>query len=126
MILCMKNIRIWAFPAPVDLRKGFNGLSGLVANFLVREVMGGDLFLFVNKRRKAAKLLYWDGNGLCILHKRLASGKTFPRLWRRKGGSSVGGIPLSPQELSLFLDGCKLVEQNVLSPQDHSLKLLAS
>ena len=125
MMLGTRSIRVWAFPEPIDLRKGFNGLWGLVERVLARDIQGGDLFLFVSRNRKAAKVLYWDGTGLVILHKRLERG-TFPRLWARPHVSVSGGIALTINELSLFLDGCKLLEERALSPEDLSLILLAS
>ena len=66
MIGQTRAMRVWAWPAPVDLRKGFNGLAGLVYGHPELELMSGDYFLFVNKRRSTAKILLWDGTGLCI------------------------------------------------------------
>lgn len=115
--------RIWAYPGPCDLRKGFNGLGGLVEHALCRNVLGGDLFIFINRRRNATKMLYWDGTGLCILHKKLSEGR-FPRLWNRPG-SSPTGIKLTASELGLFLEGCTLLEAGPLSVGDMAEKWLA-
>ena len=65
-----RRVRVFAFPQPADLRKGYDGLYGLVANQLRCDVLTGDLFLFVNRRRDACKVLVWDGTGLCIFHSR--------------------------------------------------------
>lgn len=124
-MLYSRNVRVWAYPAPTDLRLGFNGLCGLVRNSLAREVLTGDLFLFVNKSCKATKILYWDGTGLVVLHKKLARG-TFPRLWKRLEEGNSRGIGLTQNELNLFLEGCKLLEKQPLSSEDLSLILLAS
>jgi transposase len=115
--------RVWAYPAPCDLRKGFNGLGGLVEHVMSRSVLGGDLFLFVNRRRTTAKMLYWDGTGMCILHKKLAEG-TFPKLWGR-ADADPSGIELTTNELALFLEGCKLLETQKLSTEDTTQKWLA-
>ena len=72
--------RVFAYPAPVDLRKGYEGLYGLVEQGLKQDPMCGDLYLFVNASRKLCKILLWDGSGLCLFMKRLASG-IFPVLW---------------------------------------------
>jgi len=46
-----RSVRVWAYPGPADLRKGYNGLYGLVKSGLGRDPLSGDLFLFVNRRR---------------------------------------------------------------------------
>jgi hypothetical protein len=51
---------------PVDLRKGYNGLVGIVENELRSDPMGGELCLFVNAKRTGCKVLLWDGTGPCI------------------------------------------------------------
>jgi len=68
-----RGVRVYAYPEAVDLRKGYDGLFGLVKQGLGRDPLSGDLFLFVNARRKGCKVLVWDGTGLCIFQKRLAS-----------------------------------------------------
>ena len=57
--------------APADLRKGFDDLSALVSQGLGRDPLSGDCYLFANATRKRAKVLLWDGTGLCIYAKRL-------------------------------------------------------
>lgn len=104
--------RVYAYGVPVDMRKGFDGLYGLVRESLRRDPLSGDLFLFVSRSRKRAKVLLWDGTGLCIYAKRLEQGR-FAQLWRCEG-SQV--LELSSSELSLFLEGCELVGQVALSP----------
>lgn len=67
--------RIWIHRDPVDMRKGHNGLSYLVTHVVMRELLGGDIFLFVSKDRKTLKAIVWDGSGLCVFHKRLDRGR---------------------------------------------------
>lgn len=69
-----RSVRVWARTTPTDLRKGYNGLYGLVKNELGRDPLSGDLHLFVNRRRTSCKILMWDGTGLCIFMKRLERG----------------------------------------------------
>jgi transposase len=92
--------RVFGYPAPVDLRNGYNGLFGLVQQGLRQDPMCGDLYLFVNDSRKLCKILVWDGSGLCIFQKRLTLG-TFARLWRDDGKV----VQLTQQELALFIEG---------------------
>lgn len=114
MIGTSRAVRVWARASPTDLRKGFDGLYGLVRNELGRDPLSGDLFLFVNRRRTSAKVLHWDGTGLCVYAKRLSRG-TFARLW---GGPPGQPIALTRAELSLFLEGAKLTDKLPLSPSE--------
>ena len=108
-----RRVRVFAFPRPADLRKGYDGLYGLVANAMHRDVPTGDLFLFVNRRRDACKVLVWDGTGLCIFQKRLERGR-FAALWRDDGAA----VRLTTIELGLFIEGCTLVGKPALSPDE--------
>lgn len=58
--------RIFFAVGATDMRKGFDGLQGLVLNVLKQDPLTGHLFLFVNRRRDRLKILYWDGDGLAI------------------------------------------------------------
>jgi len=106
-----RAVRVYAYPQAVDLRKGYDGLFGLVKQGLGRDPLSGDLFLFVNERRKGCKVLLWDGTGLCIFQKRLEKGR-FAAPWRDDGGV----VRLTASELALFIEGCDLVARHRLSP----------
>ena len=112
MIPLIPSVRALAYGAPVDMRKGFEGLWALVTKELGRDVLGGELFVFVGRDRRRAKVLYFDGTGLCLLHKRLETGR-FACLWQSPGAAA---LPLSSSELALFLEGCALVGTRPLSP----------
>jgi hypothetical protein len=58
-----RAVRVYAYPEPVDLRKGYDGLYGLVKVGLGRDPLGGHLYLFVSRTRKGCKVLFWDGTG---------------------------------------------------------------
>ena len=105
--------RVFAFTAPVDMRKGFDGLYALVLEKLGQDPLSGDLYLFVSRNRIRAKVLVWDGTGLCLFAKRLEKGR-FARL---SGRGASGEVTLSPSELQLFLEGCSLVGRMPLSPE---------
>jgi transposase len=95
-------VRVFAFGAPADMRKGFDGLYGLVKEHLHADPFSGDLYLFVASNRKRAKVLLWDGTGLCLYAKRLEKGR-FAHLW------GDPPIELTMAELQLFLEGSGLV-----------------
>ena len=106
-----RSVRVFAYPAAVDLRKGYDGLYGLVEQGLRQDPMSGDLYLFVSASRRLCKVLVWDGNGLCIFMKRLQQG-TFAKLWRDDGQV----VRLTQSELALFIEGCTLLDRRSLSP----------
>jgi transposase len=102
--------RVFGYSAPCDMRKSFNTLSGLVSS-MGHDVASGDVFLFVSKNRKRAKVLWYDTTGLVLLAKRLDIGR-FAAIWETDDGE----IELTMSELRLFLEGCKVVGQMPLSP----------
>jgi transposase len=105
------SVRAFAFCDAVDMRKGFEGLLALAQRAFDKPLCG-DLYLFVGRDRKRAKVLYFDGTGLCLFHKRLEQGR-FACLWRAPHEATLG---LSTTELHLFLEGCALVGKQPLSP----------
>jgi transposase len=115
-----RAVRVFAYPEPVDLRKGYDGLFGLVKTGLGRDPLSGDLFLFASKRRNSCKVLMWDGTGLCIFQKRLEQGR-FAVIWRDDGGV----VQLTASELALFIEGCELIGRRKLSPGIVKPKVLA-
>ena len=117
MIGSTRNVRVWAYPKPCDLRKGHHGLSGLVHAEFDAALLSGDYFVFVNRRRTLCKVLFWDGTGLCIYNKRLEEGR-FPKLWRRPDEPK---LRLTVSELALFLEGCEMVGKEPLSPAEFRL-----
>ena len=74
MISIAASTRIFVATSPTDMRKGFDGLQGLVTSVLGKDPLSGHLFLFVNRRRDKLKVLYWDGDGLAIWYRRLEQG----------------------------------------------------
>jgi transposase len=60
---------------PIDLRKGFDGLTAEVSNVIRMNPFSGHLFVFRGKRGDYVKILYWDGSGLCLFAKRLEQGR---------------------------------------------------
>ena len=119
MIGTTRALRVFACTEPVDMRKGYDGLEGIVRNELGHDLSEGDMFLFVARNRKRAKVLLFDGTGLCIYMKRREVG-TFGKL-RKTGGE----LRMTMSELSLFLEGSELAAMRMLSPPALRLKDLA-
>ncbi len=122
MIGSTRNLRVFAYSAPADLRKGFDGLYGIVVSELEQDPQSGDCFLFINRARSRAKVLVWDGTGLCIYMKRLEQGR-FACLW--ESNADGASIELTMSELSLFLEGSRVVGRIPLSPKKFVPRALA-
>jgi transposase len=97
------NVEILLYRLPTDMRKSFDGLSGIVRSELGREPTDGTLFLFINRRQDRIKALYWDEGGLALWYKRLESG-SFERIER----GSDAAIRIDATELSMLLGGVSL------------------
>ena len=67
--------RIWLCTQPVDMRKSFNGLMGVIRNHLQVDPSSGQFFVFIKLRKTHIKILYFDGSGYCIWCKRLEQGQ---------------------------------------------------
>jgi len=105
------SIKVLLAVEPVDLRKSFNGLHGVVLERLKEEPCSGALFVFTNRRRNRIKTLYWDGTGMWVAIKRLEQGCfTWPQ-----GVGVREKLELSPEALALLLDGVDL-KQGSLKP----------
>jgi transposase len=114
MIGSTRTLRVWAYPAPADLRAGaFDGLAGLVTQRLRQDPLSGHCFLFTNRVRTRAKVLVWDGTGLCIYQKRLEQGRFAP-LWTCDATGPA--VELTMSERALFLEGARVVGRVPLSP----------
>lgn len=108
--------RLFLYAGPADMRKGFDGLSGLVINKLKQNPMSGDIFIFFNRPRTLVKILVWDQTGFAIWHKRLEQG-TFemPTI-----DPSRGSVEINRQKLMLILEGISL--KNIRSRKRYSMK----
>jgi len=67
--------RIWLCAGVTDMRRGFTGLSAQVQEKLGQNPFGGQLFVFRGRRGDLLKVLWWDGDGLCLFAKRLERGR---------------------------------------------------
>ncbi len=75
MLSLPPSCRYFLYCHQTDMRKGFDGLSGLVREGLMKDPLSGDVFIFFNKRRSHVKLLLWERDGFSIYHKRLEGGR---------------------------------------------------
>lgn len=96
--------RYFLYAGAADMRKGPDGLSGLVASAMEGDPLSGDVFIFVNRRRDRMKLLVWDRSGFVLWYKRLEAG-TFELPKAKDGQESLG---ISWQKLVFILEGVKL------------------
>jgi transposase len=106
-----RRVTVYAYGQPTDMRKGFDSLCALVTERLAQDPLSGNVFLFLSRNRIRAKVLHFDGTGLCLYVKRLERGR-FAALWR---DASADPITLTVSELDLFLDGSALVGQVTLT-----------
>jgi len=94
--------RFILYRKPTDMRKGFDGLAGLVTNQLKEHVVNGEVFVFVNKSRDKIKLLHWESGGLTLYYKRLEKGTLeLPK-------SSDEKVAITWTDLVMIIEGIRL------------------
>jgi transposase len=90
----------------VDMRKGFEGLYGLVRDHLGQDPLSGHLFLFTNRSRTRLKALVWDGSGLWICAKRLERGGFG---WPT-ASTGTCSVTMRSEELAMLVNGMDLTQ----------------
>jgi len=86
-MICLPHpVRVFLHTQATDLRKGFDGLAGLVTTAFAQDPTSGHLFLFVNRRRDRIKILYWDRDGLAIWYKKQESDYPHSFIFTEIGG----------------------------------------
>lgn len=109
MIGLPKTTEIYLCTEPVDFRKGFDGLTGVVTSALGQSVTDGSLFLFVNRKRDRIKALWWETGGLTLWYRRLEQGTV--ELPRPQGDQSH--ITIDSVELAMWIAGVSLKNARV-------------
>ena len=99
MISPPAGARIWIAVGVTDLRRGFTGLSWMVQTALQENPFSGHVFVFRGRRGDLIKMLWWDGDGLCLFAKRLERGRF---IWPK---AECGVVHLSRAQLSMLLEG---------------------
>lgn len=103
MISVASGTRIFVYTQPTDMRKSFNGLSGIVTEYFDIDLFSGHLFVFFNRKRDYVKILMWDQDGLSLWAKRLESG-SFEKLSR----DAEGNFEIDSAELVMMLRGVQI------------------
>jgi transposase len=98
--------RIYLAPGATDMRKGFNGLYGLVRDQLLCDPLSGHLFLFSNAQHNRLKVLFWDTSGLWVCAKKLEKG----RFRWPPADEAQARIVLSHEEFAMLLGGIDLAQ----------------
>ena len=96
------SLKVWVCLQPVDMRKGFNGLAGIVHEQFKEKLEPGVLFAFSNRRHTRLKVLYFDGTGTWLMVKKLEQGTYF---WPRPSQSGQIKLRLTPEAFGLLRDG---------------------
>ena len=99
MISPPSNTSIWIAAGVTDMRRGFTGLSAAAQTVLEQNPYSGHVFVFRGKRGDLVKMLWWDGDGLCLFAKRLERGRF---VWPQ---ADQGMVCLSRAQLSMLLEG---------------------
>ena len=99
MIAIPVGSRVYLAMGATDMRKGFDGLSMLAQSALTQDPFSGHVFVFRGRRGDIIKLLWWDGQGLCLFAKRLEKGRF---VWPQ---ATSGAVSLTPAQLSMLLEG---------------------
>ena len=95
--------KIYIAVEAIDMRKGFEGLHGLVREHLGQDPLSGHLFLFTNKTKTRLKALVWDGSGLWVCAKRLEKGRF--RWPVPANDSAVRSVTMRTEELAMLVNG---------------------
>jgi transposase len=99
MIALPAGVQVWLAAGATDMRNGFDGLAGLVQKQLSDDPFSGQLFVFRGRAGDRVKILWWDGDGLCLFAKRLERGRF---VWPQ---ATSGSVALSAAQLSMLLEG---------------------
>ena len=99
MIALPSHTKIWIAAGVTDLRRGFTGLSALVQTKLEQNPLSGQVFIFRGRRGDLVKLIWFDGDGLCLFQKRLERGRF---IWPQ---ATEGSVSLTRAQLSMLLEG---------------------
>ncbi|MDX2368158.1 MAG: IS66 family insertion sequence element accessory protein TnpB [Colwellia sp.] len=114
------SLRFQLYSKATDMRKSFNGLSGLVRNELDEIPENGDVFIFINKSRDKIKLLHWSSNSFVLYYKRLESGRFEHPQYDIESGSYL----LSYAQIVMLIDGISI--KNIQKKKPYSIAVQQS
>jgi transposase len=104
MLSVSSAYRYYLYRGQADMRKSFDGLSGIVRNELGKDPLSGEVFIFINKRCNQLKILLWEGDGFSLFYKRLEKGTYELPSWKENTPS----VEVRSDELMLILQGISL------------------
>ena len=104
MLHLSPTVRYYLYRAPADMRKGFDSLSGIVSSQMNQQVLGGSIFIFLNRNRTHIKLLLWEGDGFALYYKRLEQGTYELPI----GDANTTSMNITSQQLQFMLQGVAL------------------
>lgn len=110
MLSLPPSVRIFVYRGATDLRRSFDRLSAMVSEVLRQDPLSGHLFLFFNRRKDKAKILFWERGGFWLLYRRLEAG-TF---------SAVEREEISARDLFLLLEGIEVVRERPRYERKHA------
>ncbi len=99
MIGLPAGTRVWLAAGVTDMRRGFDGLAAMVQSKLAADPFSGHVFVFRGRKGDRIKVLWWSGDGMCLLAKRLEQGHF---VWPQ---AESGSVCLTPAQLSMLLEG---------------------
>lgn len=116
-VIFHSRLRYFLYRHVCDMRKGYDGLSGLVRNELKKDPLLGDVFIFFCRHFRKVKVLHWQGDGFAIYSKRLEKG-TFEQL--KNQGASVS-VEITAEQLRFILDGVQLSSVKKRMRYEHAI-----
>ena len=108
MLSLPPSVRIYLATAPVDGRRGIDGLAAIVRDHFGEDPLSGHLFVFRNRRGDRAKILYWDRTGFWLLQKRLERGVFRFPIGLADGVAESARLEVEAADLALVLEGIDL------------------
>jgi|SRR4051812_31741717 transposase len=117
MLHLSSSVTYYFYNQAVDMRKGFDSLTGLVQQHMQLSVLNGGIFIFINKKRNQVKLLLWEGDGLSLYYKRLERGSyEVPDT-----SAQSSAVNISAQQLQLILQGIQLKSIKMKTRYQHTV-----
>jgi transposase len=107
MLTLLPTVRVFLGAGATDMRKSFDGLAEIVKRILEHDPLSGHLFAFCNRQRTRLKILYWDGSGFWVLHKRVESGTL---AWPKAVTADQRSIEMSASELGMLVSGLDITQ----------------
>ncbi len=98
------SLQYYLYPGPVDMRKSFYTLSGIVSSEMNRDVRSGEVFIFINRNQNIIKILHMEYAGLVIYHKKLESG----RLQLPSYDETTQSLTITWEDLMMMVQSVKL------------------